>query len=958
MRIQVFFYTLILPVFAYGQKMDTIGVARQVDSLIQVSRSLTAAGNYEQALATNAVAEKLVTEKLGLETAAYGSTCFNHGRVLYFQSNYTEAEKWYLTSKAIRERVLGKENAAYVTSLNNLANLYKDRGNYDQSEQLFLEAIAIQHKIPNDKSLERIRPMIMIGMGDLYRLKGNYEKSESIMLEAKDILEKAMAKENPFYIKVLINLANVYREEGEYDKAINLYSEAKALEEKEMGKENPEYALIIGNLANVYYARKDYTGALPLYLEAKTIVEKTSGKEAPDYASCLDNLANVYQDQGDFDQALPLRLEAKSIWEKTVGKENFHYAITLTNLANLYGGKREFTQALPLYIEAKNVREKLVGKEHFSYATSVYNLAICYAAQNSISEAIPYVISSNATFRSLIQKAATYSSEKEILEYRDLFKEKFGTLLHFAQRYHNDLLIAAAYDDALFLNHALLFRTLSLEKDIAQADSNTRAIYAEWKSSHFQLAQLYALPVAERDTTNIARIEEQANSLEKEIARRSANFQAAQQEVRWQQVQQTLKSTEAAIEFIRYQFEIIHPEDSIMYAALVLRPDSPPQIISLFEEKELIPLLRGASGGNNFLKINDLYAKKTTGSKQKSLYELVWQPLENSLKGITTIYCSPSGLLHRINLAAIPNADGKVFGDQRQLVVLGSTRQLVIPNSQTQNAANTAYLVGGVRYDSDSTGIAYANRGSSLRSILSDEALTFQPDSASITRGGVLDYLPATAAEVRQIGQTLNAANITAKIDTGFYATEEAFRQLGVKSPSPRIIHLATHGYFFPDPKGKGEKTNGGDQEQIFKMSEHPMIRSGLILAGAKEAWLTGQHPVGLEDGILTAYEISQMNLSGTELVVLSACETGLGDIVGNEGVYGLQRAFKIAGAKYLMMSLWKVDDRSTQEFMTTFYKHWLTEKQTIPQAFRVTQREMRVKHPSAYDWAGFVLIE
>jgi CHAT domain-containing protein len=136
------------------------------------------------------------------------------------------------------------------------------------------------------------------------------------------------------------------------------------------------------------------------------------------------------------------------------------------------------------------------------------------------------------------------------------------------------------------------------------------------------------------------------------------------------------------------------------------------------------------------------------------------------------------------------------------------------------------------------------------------------------------------------------------------------------------------------------------------------MIRSGLIMAGAKQAWLTGKHPEGQEDGILTAYEISQMNLSNTELVVLSACETGLGQVSGNEGVYGLQRAFKIAGAKYLIMSLWKVDDQSTRAFMTEFYKQWLQGKQSIPQAFRAAQQSMRAKNSSPYDWAGFVLIE
>ncbi len=149
------------------------------------------------------------------------------------------------------------------------------------------------------------------------------------------------------------------------------------------------------------------------------------------------------------------------------------------------------------------------------------------------------------------------------------------------------------------------------------------------------------------------------------------------------------------------------------------------------------------------------------------------------------------------------------------------------------------------------------------------------------------------------------------------------------------------------------------EREPVFRLSDHPMIRSGLVLAGANYAWRTGK-PLreGVEDGILTAYEISQMNLSNTELVVLSACETGLGDIQGNEGVYGLQRAFKIAGVKYLVMSLWQVPDQETSIFMTAFYRHWLENKKSIPDAFRTTQQEMRERFINPYQWAGFILVE
>ncbi|MBP6185625.1 MAG: CHAT domain-containing protein, partial [Saprospiraceae bacterium] len=178
-----------------------------------------------------------------------------------------------------------------------------------------------------------------------------------------------------------------------------------------------------------------------------------------------------------------------------------------------------------------------------------------------------------------------------------------------------------------------------------------------------------------------------------------------------------------------------------------------------------------------------------------------------------------------------------------------------------------------------------------------------------------------------------------------------------LNNPSPRVLHIATHGFFFPDPVDKILTSREG--EPVFKWSDNPMIRSGLILAGGNYAWQNGKAvSPDKEDGILTAYEISQMNLSNTELVVLSACETGLGDIQGNEGVYGLQRAFKIAGAKYLIMSLWQVPDRETMEFMTTFYKNWLEQKLSIPDAFRKTQREMRDRFFNPYSWGAFVLVE
>jgi CHAT domain-containing protein len=197
-------------------------------------------------------------------------------------------------------------------------------------------------------------------------------------------------------------------------------------------------------------------------------------------------------------------------------------------------------------------------------------------------------------------------------------------------------------------------------------------------------------------------------------------------------------------------------------------------------------------------------------------------------------------------------------------------------------------------------------------------------------------------------------------------ASEAFFKSLsaslkGDRKKSPRFLHLATHGFFFTDPAGMGNPDAGvRKSETVFQISAHPMIRSGLILSGGNFAWQNGKAALpGLEDGILTAYEISQMDLSDTELVVLSACETGLGDIRGNEGVYGLQRAFKIAGAKYVIMSLWEVPDDLTKKLMAEyFYPNLLKNKMPIREAFYAAQKTMREIGFAPHQWAGFVLIE
>ena len=268
---------------------------------------------------------------------------------------------------------------------------------------------------------------------------------------------------------------------------------------------------------------------------------------------------------------------------------------------------------------------------------------------------------------------------------------------------------------------------------------------------------------------------------------------------------------------------------------------------------------------------------------------------------------------------------------------------------------NDVVLFGGINFEEDTIGI---NKNMMLTEINSDKKehlLISNNDMKSTTWA----FLPGTEREVNSLQKIMQSAGISVILKKGYEATEESFKNIGTNNKSsPRILHIATHGYFFPDIKESRQSSVVSPQEEIvFKTSDHPMLRSGLIMAGGNAAWQGKQTLEGREDGILTAYEISQMNLSNTELVVLSACETGLGDIQGNEGVYGLQRAFKIAGAKYLIMSLWQVPDKQTSLLMTTFYKKWLEDKMSIPEAFHAAQKELREVGLDPYQWAGFVLL-
>jgi CHAT domain-containing protein/Tfp pilus assembly protein PilF len=964
-----------------GQRPDSTDL-KKVDSLIRICRPLILNGDFDEALRISGVAETIAVEKWGPESAPYARCCFNHGRILYFNADYPGAEKWYLEAKTIQEKTGVKESADYAWTLNNLGILYNDRSEYARAEPYFMESKNIRERVLGKKHNDYASGLNNLGllyldMGDyekalpyllealsireqlfgrenasfaisldnlaiIYKYMGDFEKAEPLYLEARHIREVKLGKMHADYASSLNNLGIFYFDLGNYAEAERLYKEAIDIREKVLGKEHPKYLITLNNLANLYEVTGQYERAETLYKESLAIRAQKPGKDHPDYAGGLQSLAILYTDRKQYEKAEPLLLEAKAIREKVNGVNHPEYAGLLNNLANVYAGKNEYADAESCYLQSKEIRKNILGIRHPEYQESLQSLTDFYWQTHRLETARAYLLENDQAENDLLVKASRHLSERELSLYVRKFEYALDRNFSFA-RNQSDL-EGLCFNDLLFYKGFLLNASAKIS-NLTLTDSGTTEMLQLLKSYERRLAAEYAKPLTEQQ--GVEDLERKADNLNKNLTRAVSEFSRATRPVTWQEVQQKLHPGEAAVEFVHYRLIDPQPTDSIMYAALLLLPGKKPVFVPLFEEKQLDALLH-TTGKSKTEQIDALYSGK-------SLYELLWHPLEPQLAGVRTVYFSPSGLLHRLNLGAVP-VNENVLAEHYHLIELNSTRQLVVGDN-TASDAREAVLYGGIEYDLDSVAISGAVKNIDAGSLVSPRGFNFASADSTL-RAGTWNYLKWTDVEVGTTEAVLSDAGFHPTVLRKHAATEESFKNIGAGRPSPRILHVATHGFFFPDPK-KTPNTKGTGKDPIFKISDQPMMRAGLVLADGNYAWKNGKpfHP-GYEDGILTAYEISQMNLRNTELVVLSACETGLGDIQGNEGVYGLQRAFKIAGAQYLIMSLWQVPDFHSQELMTAFYSHWITDKMSIPAAFEAAQKTMREKYKAPFLWAGFILVK
>ena len=926
-------------------------------SLNSLARLYYDIGDYKKAEPLYIQALVISKKVLGEEHPDYATSLNDLAGLYHAIGDYKKTQPLYIQALAIYKKVLGEEHPSYANSLNNLAVLYSATGFYKKAEPLYLQALAIRKKVLGEDHPDYAKSLN--SLAGLYKTIGDYKKAEPLYIQVLAIQKKILGEEHPDYATSINNIASFYKTIGDYKKAEPLYIQALAIRKKVLGEDHPDYATSLNNLALFYKTIGDYKKAEPLYIQALAIRKKVLGEEHPSYAASLNNLAGLYDDIGDYKKAEPLYLQALAIRKNVLGEDHPDYATSLNNLAGLYDDIGDYKKAEPLYIQALAILKKVFGEEHPSYATSLNNLALLYYYIGDYKKAESvnlkdYNITSNnikdnLSFLSITQSTNFLKSkewESEIL-YSSLNINPESTL--------KDSLINFNY----FIKGVLLQNSDRLSNIASNStDESVKTNWTSYKDYKMQIAKLYQQPKDKQG--KLAELQEQADKLEKQLMQQMPEFQVQlkNNNIKWQQVQSTLTNDEAAIEFVNFQYRNKEWTDTTFYAAYIVKKGiTHPIFINCFQEKDLIAILDkpNTNSGINTIYRGGKILNAMDSSQQYALYNLIWAPIDSNLQGIKRIYLSPSGLLHRVAFAAITTPENKKLLQQYELHIMSNTRALAESKSVKTNNSSMA-LLGGIDYEQQAANNLNSN---------TEEIETLADFKLASLRGGTQEkwnFLAGTKSEAAQLKKAMATTNMSTTLYTGSQASEELLKAMGTgKIAVPNILHIATHGFALPIPevvhKDNDRMMMDATNTPSFSTSEDPLTRAGLVLAGANKMWTTGKPYPNKEDGILTAREIAELDLRNCNLAVLSACETGLGELKGSEGVFGLQRAFKMTGVHNLIISLWSVPDAETSEFMQLFYNNWLQNKMEIHQAFTETQLAMSAKY-EVYKWAAFVLVE
>ena len=688
-----------------------------------------------------------------------------------------------------------------------------------------------------------------------------------------------------FYVNVCNLLGNTYMALGNYEKSAEYFSKAQECERNWSYSDEltPSVANTLNNLGNLYRKMNKDKIALDIYKESLDIYKKNFGEDDINCAASYNNIGNVYYGMGKYDDALSMYEKSRSIMAAGNMENTNDYANTAANIAIAYSAKKEYAKALSYADEALSITEQIYGTDHARFAAMTNNKGDVLYASGEYQKAADCYTKALAINRKHVASDFSMLTATE----REMYWEQNSSMCQRILRCgsklpDSELISGGAYDAELITKGMLLSSEIGFTRTVYESgDSVLIGDYLKLASLNEELNKAYEMPVEERyiDTYEL---KERINTLERDLVSRAAKYGdiAGSAELTWKDVQSALQGGDVAIEFTKFEVD----STETRYAALVLTKNAKsPVLVPLCTAAELQRLMRTGnmpgkqsddSRGASVLQDKRMGVYATT-----DLYNAIWKPIEKYFDKNARVYFAPTGVLHQVAIEYAPVDSKSTISDKYQIYRVSSTRFL--SSKYPSDKITNAVLYGGISYDSDVESMKHENLRYGSRAVSYNSFAEINKDEDRSS----LNYLPGTKTEVEAIAEMMKSSKWNADLREGEKANEESFKDLSGKKVS--LLHIATHGFFMPTD----EKLN----------SNQSLNLSGLMLAGANNIWQNRDIPEGVEDGILTAKEISGMDLRSTDMVVLSACQTGLGEIT-DEGVFGLQRGFKKAGVRTIIM--------------------------------------------------------
>ncbi len=837
------------------------------------------------------------------------------GVALYEIRRYGLAEEWITNTKLFLEEKNLTNELVYLRTISNLGLIYLTQGKTVEADQYISNSLKSSEEALGKNSAAYIANLN--NLAKLHQALGKYNEAEKEFSEAltlsKDVFGGGMQE-----AILLNNKAMLFQTIGRYEEAATLMKEAmnasttapkKALQ----GKKSFDNRKFQANLAFIYQLSGKYNEAETTFLEIKKVFDNRKQTGNAEYAGLLNQLGILYIQMNKVDQVEALFKKSQDVYRKRYTEQNISFAKVTNDLGNFYRSSARYADAEIQLSKALSVREKLLGSSHPDYARSQEDMAILYWKTARLHQAYTLYHDVMDKTLSFINSYFPPMSEAEKTSYWDITAPRFQRFYNFAaEALATKPELANDLYDYHIATKALLLNTSNKIKQSILASGNKELIsdYVAWLDAKETLARYYTLSKEElqKQTIDLKAKEAQANTMERLLSERSSDFSSgySSQKVSYANIRDVLKDNEAVVEIIRiHTFAQNFEEDSKYLALILVKGKTSPVVVLLENGKQL------ESRYSKFYR-NAIQQKQSDDVS----HEQYWAKLEPALAGKKIVYLSVDGVYNQLNLNSLKNATGTYVVNRYDLVLLGNSKDLLTIKSRKPSALRkNAMLLGFPDYG-----------------------------------GNALAALPGTKLELDGISKMLKTSGYQVAQFTQKEASEKNIKNI----KGSALVHIATHGYFLKDVESGGNAF-GVNAENA---ANNPLLRSGLLLAGASKT-ITGETSPNIENndnGVLTAYEAMNLNLEGTDLIVLSACETGLGDVKNGEGVYGLQRAFLVAGADALIMSLWKVDDAATQLLMTNFYTNWikLRDKQ---KAFKQAQLQLMAKYKEPYYWAAFVMI-